>query len=56
LCTGALGVVQHVGGALQIGLRPQPRGVALFGKFRPRAAEHRDADRGQFDDAIDPFQ
>ena len=53
---GALGVVQHVGGTPQIGLGSQPRGVALLGKRPPRAAQHRDADRGQFGDAIDPFQ
>ena len=53
---GAFGVAQRVRGPAQFGLGTGAGGIARFGECRPRAAEHRDADGGQFHDAVDTLQ
>ncbi len=50
------GVAQRVRGAFEIGLGASPRGVALFGKTGPCAAEDRDANGTKLDDAVDTLK
>src|SRR5256886_16606358 len=52
----ALGVAQGVRGAVEVVSGADAGRLARFGKGRPRAAEYADADRRQFDDAVDAFQ
>ena len=52
----ALGIAQRVRGAVEVIGGAGAGSLARLGKGRPRAAEYADADRRQFDDAVDAFQ
>ena len=52
----ALGVAQGIRGAVEVVGGAGAGSLARFGKGRPRAAEYADADRRQFDDAVDAFE